>query len=55
MGADAKMLGKVKKFGRCGVEGHGQNCEVSHEIQESPVPKAAEKAKWKKEVSKQVK
>ena len=40
-----KLLRKRKQFGRCKVEGHGQNlyCEVMDDIQATPFTRAQDK------------
>lgn len=39
----AKLKNSAKKFGRCRVEGHGQWCEVSDDIQSHTVSRTTEK------------
>jgi hypothetical protein len=44
-----KMRGNKGSFGRCTVQGHGCNCEVSDEIQSKSITRAKEKEQWLKE------
>ena len=44
------MLGNKKIFGRCRVSGHGTWCEVSQDIQHTPITKSSERQKAKKEI-----
>lgn len=46
----AKMLRAKKQFGRCDVKGHGDKCEVSHDIQTIPMTRSQDKREWKQEV-----
>ena len=50
------MLRKRKKFGRCPVQGHGDNyfCEVCDEIQNTEFSRAEEKREVEKEISEQL-
>ena len=50
----AKLLRGRKQFGRCGVPGHGENCncEVNDDIQGTPFTRAQDKREWKGEVQK---
>lgn len=52
----AKLLRARKKFGRCTVEGHGQNCncEVNQEIQNTPRKRAQDKQEFKKEIKDEI-
>ena len=51
-----KMLRKRKQFGRCHVQGHGQNlyCEVCQEIQEQAFTRSQEKREWEKEILEEI-
>ena len=51
------MLRKRKQFGRCSVDGHGDNCfcEVCQDIQGTPFTRAQEKREVKKEIEDQLK
>jgi len=40
------------KFGRCPCRGHGGVCEVTIEIQNTPLPRTTEKSNWKKQAKK---
>ena len=53
---NTKLLRKRKQFGRCSVEGHGDNCycEVNQEIQSQPFTRAQDKREWKEEVKEQI-
>lgn len=52
----AKLLRRRKQFGRCGVEGHGDNwkCEPTAELQDTPFTRAQDKREWKKEINKEL-
>ena len=52
-----KLLRSRKQFGRCSVEGHGQNChcEVNQEIQSKPFTRAQDKRELKKEITESLK
>ena len=45
-----KMLRGRKIFGRCSVEGHGDWCEVSRDMQETAITRAQEKREVNKEI-----
>ena len=51
-----KMLRGRKKFGRCSVQGHGDNCfcEVCDEIQGTAFTRTNDKREWKKDVEDQL-
>ena len=51
-----KMLRSRKRFGRCKVEGHGDNCfcEVCEEIQGTEFTRTQDKREWKKEVKEEL-
>ena len=44
MRKQAKMLGNIKRFGRCSIAGHQFcNCSVVQDIQTTPISKAEER------------
>lgn len=43
-----KLLRSLKRFGRCACPGHGQGCEVTHQIRATPKTRQAEKAEQRK-------
>lgn len=43
----ARMMGRLKHFGRCNSPGHGSRCVLSREIQTKTLGRAAEKRRWK--------
>lgn len=45
-----KMLGKVKKFARCNLKGHGHSCPITQEIQSTPIFKAEDRRLAKNEI-----
>ena len=47
-----KLLRTRKQFGRCSVEGHGQNlyCECMADIQETPFTRAQDKREGQQEI-----
>lgn len=51
-----KLLRDRKQFGRCSVEGHGQNlyCECMADIQETPFTRAQDKREGQREIDKEV-
>lgn len=51
-----KLLRRRKQFGRCRVQGHGQNdyCEVCREIQEQPFTRAQDKREARGEINAQI-
>jgi len=52
-----KLMRKRKKFGRCSVKGHGDNCycEVCQEIQSQSFTRAEEKREVRKEIEDEIK
>jgi len=51
-----KLLRNRKQFGRCTVQGHGQNCfcEVMEDIQTAPFSRGQEKQEIRKEIQDQL-
>ena len=51
-----KLLRDRKQFGRCPVEGHGQDlyCECMADIQETPFTRAQDKREGQKEIDMEV-
>ena len=54
MSSRKKMRGSLKKVGRCIVPGHGDSCEVTHEIRSSPITRAAEKRQVRREIEREL-
>jgi len=55
-GQRGKLLRQRKQFGRCRVEGHGDNCfcEVCEDIQSTPFTRAQDKREAEGEILEQI-